>query len=97
MDFIYSLDGISKTKGNLPVQFHRADGDIDFTPAALHVDGRSASETIFGDEFAFLEWWRSRADAEADDPVPEAWSTTAAGALRSTRTSTRSWTPSGPT
>jgi 5-methyltetrahydropteroyltriglutamate--homocysteine methyltransferase len=55
MDFIYSLDGISKEAGHIAVVFHNADGDIEFTPAALHVDGRlGVSETIFGDDFAFL-------------------------------------------
>ncbi len=56
MDFIYALDGVTKTAGQLAVHFHRADGDIDFTPSALHVDGRlGVSETIFGDAFRFLE------------------------------------------
>ena len=55
MDFIYSLDGISKEAGHIAVVFHNADGDIEFTPAALHVDGKlGVSETIFGDDFAFL-------------------------------------------
>jgi 5-methyltetrahydropteroyltriglutamate--homocysteine methyltransferase len=56
MDFIYSLDGISKAPGELKVQFHNEQGDIEFTPAALHVDGRlGVSETIFGDAFEFLQ------------------------------------------
>jgi 5-methyltetrahydropteroyltriglutamate--homocysteine methyltransferase len=55
MDFIYQLDGISKEAGNLAVRFHNADGDIDFTPPALHVGGRlGLSRTIFGDDFLFL-------------------------------------------
>jgi 5-methyltetrahydropteroyltriglutamate--homocysteine methyltransferase len=55
MDFIYALDGISKEAGHLAVVFHNADGEIEFTPAALHVDGKlGVSETIFGDDFAFL-------------------------------------------
>jgi 5-methyltetrahydropteroyltriglutamate--homocysteine methyltransferase len=56
MDFIYALDGISKAPGDLKVHFHNAEGDIDFTPAAMRVDGRiGVSETIFGDAFAFLK------------------------------------------
>jgi 5-methyltetrahydropteroyltriglutamate--homocysteine methyltransferase len=56
MDFIYALDGVTKSQGNLAVHFHRADGDIDFTPSAMHVDGRiGVSETIFGDAFRFLQ------------------------------------------
>src|SRR4051812_29058659 len=55
MDFIYSLDGITKAPGDLKVQFHNAEGDIEFTPAAMQVDGRlGVSETIFGDAFDFL-------------------------------------------
>ncbi len=55
MDFIYQLDGISKEAGNLAVTFHNEQGDIEFTPAALHVDGKlGVSRTIFGDDFRFL-------------------------------------------
>ena len=55
MDFIYALDGISKAPGELKVEFRNEEGTIDFTPAAMHVDGRIAlAETIFGDDFAFL-------------------------------------------
>jgi 5-methyltetrahydropteroyltriglutamate--homocysteine methyltransferase len=56
MDFIYRLDGITKEAGHISVTFHNEDGDIEFTPAELHVDGRiGLSETIFGDDFAFLQ------------------------------------------
>src|SRR5881409_3192630 len=40
MDFIYQLDGITKEAGHIAVRFHRPDGEIEFTPAALHVDGK---------------------------------------------------------
>ena len=40
MDFIYQLGGISKAPGNLAVKFHNAAGDIECTPAALHVDSK---------------------------------------------------------
>jgi 5-methyltetrahydropteroyltriglutamate--homocysteine methyltransferase len=56
MDFIYQLGGISKAPGNLAVKFHNAQGDIEFTPAALHVDGRIRLEkTIFEDDFRYLQ------------------------------------------
>ena len=56
MDFIYQLDGITKEPGKIAVKFHRPDGDIEFTPAALHVDGElGVSKTIFGDDFAYLQ------------------------------------------
>jgi 5-methyltetrahydropteroyltriglutamate--homocysteine methyltransferase len=55
MDFIYALDGISRAHDNLTVHFKNADGELDFTPAALKVDGKlGVSETIFGDAFTFL-------------------------------------------
>jgi len=66
MDFIYSLDGVSKAPGHLTVKFHNAEGDIEFTPAALHIDGRlGVSETIFGDAFAFLK------EVAAGDQTPK--------------------------
>ena len=56
MDFIYSLDGISKAQDDLKVQFHNPEGDIEFTPAALKVDGKlGVGETIFGKDFEFLK------------------------------------------
>jgi 5-methyltetrahydropteroyltriglutamate--homocysteine methyltransferase len=55
MDFIYQLDGITKETGHIAVRFYNDDGEIEFTPAALHVDGRlGVSTTIFGDAFEFL-------------------------------------------
>jgi 5-methyltetrahydropteroyltriglutamate--homocysteine methyltransferase len=55
MDFIYQLDGVTKAPGDLKVQFHNAEGDIEFTPAAMQIDGRlGVSETIFGEDFDFL-------------------------------------------
>ena len=55
MDFIYQLDGITKEAGNIAVQFHNRAGDIEFTPAAMHVNGKlGVSKTIFGDDFSFL-------------------------------------------
>jgi 5-methyltetrahydropteroyltriglutamate--homocysteine methyltransferase len=56
MDFIYQLDGISKAPGNLSVKFHNAEGDIEFTPAALQIDGKvGVSRTIFAEAFEFLQ------------------------------------------
>jgi 5-methyltetrahydropteroyltriglutamate--homocysteine methyltransferase len=56
MDFIFQLDGITKEAGQAPVQFHNEHGDIEFVPAALHVDGKlGVSKTIFGDDFTFLK------------------------------------------
>jgi methionine synthase II (cobalamin-independent) len=56
MDFIYQLDGITKEAGHIAVKFHNANGDIEFTPAALHVDAKlGVSKTIFGEDFSFLQ------------------------------------------
>jgi 5-methyltetrahydropteroyltriglutamate--homocysteine methyltransferase len=56
MDFIYELDGITKEAGHIAVKFHNEQGDIEFTPAALHVDGKlGVSKTIFGHAFEFLQ------------------------------------------
>ena len=56
MDFIYRLDGITKEAGHLSVRFYNPEGEIEFTPAALHVNGKlGLSETIFGDDFRFLQ------------------------------------------
>jgi 5-methyltetrahydropteroyltriglutamate--homocysteine methyltransferase len=50
------LDGISTEAGHIKVKFHNEQGDIEFTPAALHIDGRlGVSKTIFGDAFQFLQ------------------------------------------
>jgi 5-methyltetrahydropteroyltriglutamate--homocysteine methyltransferase len=56
MDFIYQLDGISQEAGHIAVKFHNEQGDIEFTPAALHIDGKlGVSKTIFGEAFRFLQ------------------------------------------
>src|SRR3954465_172361 len=56
MDFIYQLGGISKSPGNLSVKFHNAQGDIEFTPAAMHIDGKVTPEKpIFARDFEFLQ------------------------------------------
>ena len=56
MDFIYQLGGISKAPGNLAVEFHNPGGDIEFTPAALHVGSKiRLDHTIFADDFGYLQ------------------------------------------
>ena len=54
MDFIYQLDGITKEAGHIAVKFFNEDGEIEFTPAALHIGKLGISHTIFGDAFSFL-------------------------------------------
>ena len=56
MDFIYQIGGISKAPGNLAVRFHNPGGDIEFTPAALHVGSKiRLDKTIFAEDFAYLQ------------------------------------------
>jgi 5-methyltetrahydropteroyltriglutamate--homocysteine methyltransferase len=56
MDFIYKLGGIEKAPGDIKVQFHNEQGDIEFTPAAIHVGSKvHLDHTIFGEDFAFLQ------------------------------------------
>ena len=43
MDFVYELDGVTRATDDMHIQFKNPAGVIEFTPAALTVDGRSAS------------------------------------------------------
>jgi methionine synthase II (cobalamin-independent) len=55
MDFIYQLQGIEREAGHIAVHFFNENGEIEFTPAALHIGGKlGISHTIFGDDFTFL-------------------------------------------
>jgi 5-methyltetrahydropteroyltriglutamate--homocysteine methyltransferase len=56
MDFIYRLGGISSSDESIKVRFENADGQLEFSTAALHVDGPvRLRETIFADDFAYLQ------------------------------------------
>jgi 5-methyltetrahydropteroyltriglutamate--homocysteine methyltransferase len=71
MDFIYQLGGVSKAPGNLAVRFRNPSGTIEFTPAALHVDGRIRIEqTIFERAFRYLRSVTSRAVPKLTIPSP---------------------------
>ena len=71
MDFIYQLDGITKEAGHIAVKFHNPEGDIEFTPAALHVNGElGVSRTIFGDDFRFLRESVAKAVPKLTVPSP---------------------------
>jgi 5-methyltetrahydropteroyltriglutamate--homocysteine methyltransferase len=71
MDFIYQLGGISKSPGRLTVQFHNADGDIEFTPAAMAVDGKVRLERpIFADDFSYLKGLTTTATPKLTIPSP---------------------------
>jgi 5-methyltetrahydropteroyltriglutamate--homocysteine methyltransferase len=71
MDFIYQLGGISKAPGNLAVKFQSPSGEIEFTPAALHVDGRIRIEqTIFERDFRYLQSVARKATPKLTIPSP---------------------------
>jgi 5-methyltetrahydropteroyltriglutamate--homocysteine methyltransferase len=56
MDFIYQLQGVHRTDEQIEVHFRNAQGKLDFTSAALKVDGRiGLDHTIFGPDFEFLK------------------------------------------
>jgi methionine synthase II (cobalamin-independent) len=56
MDFIYQLGGIEKAPGDIRVTFHNENGDIEWTPAAIHVGERvHLAEPIFAGDFAFVQ------------------------------------------
>ncbi|HEX7353919.1 MAG TPA: 5-methyltetrahydropteroyltriglutamate--homocysteine S-methyltransferase, partial [Mycobacteriales bacterium] len=55
MDFIYQLQGIHRTDEKIEVHFRNAQGNLDFTSAALKVDGKiGLDHTIFGADFSYL-------------------------------------------
>jgi 5-methyltetrahydropteroyltriglutamate--homocysteine methyltransferase len=71
MDFIYQLDGVTKEAGHITVKFHNPDGDIEFTPAAMHVNGKlGVSSVIFGDAFTFLKETASKNVPKLTIPSP---------------------------
>jgi 5-methyltetrahydropteroyltriglutamate--homocysteine methyltransferase len=66
MDFIYQLGGVETAAGDIKVQFHNAEGDVEFTPAAIAVKDRvRLDHTIFAEDFEFLK------GLVADDVTPK--------------------------
>jgi 5-methyltetrahydropteroyltriglutamate--homocysteine methyltransferase len=56
MDFIYQLQGVHRTDDLILVHFRNMYGNLDFSSAALRVDGKvGLDHTIFGDDFRFLQ------------------------------------------
>src|SRR4051812_47510910 len=71
MDFIYSLGGVEKTPGQLKVQFHNAEGDIEWTPAAMQVSSPVTLEKpIFAEHFQFLQECVTSATPKLTIPSP---------------------------
>ncbi len=56
MDFIYELGGMEKAPGDIKVQFRNEQGEIEFTPAAIHVSEKvHLDHPIFAEDFRFLQ------------------------------------------
>jgi 5-methyltetrahydropteroyltriglutamate--homocysteine methyltransferase len=71
MDFIYQLGGITTAQDHLKVQFRNAEGTLEFSPAALHVEDRVAlREPIFADAFTFLKDCVTTATPKLTIPSP---------------------------
>jgi 5-methyltetrahydropteroyltriglutamate--homocysteine methyltransferase len=71
MDFIYQLGGIEKAPGNLAVKFRSSAGNIEFTPAALHVGSKiRLDKTIFADDFRYLQSTVGAATPKLTIPSP---------------------------
>jgi 5-methyltetrahydropteroyltriglutamate--homocysteine methyltransferase len=72
MDFIYQLRGVSRTDEQITVHFRNANGDLDFTSAALKIDGKIElpEEPIFGSDFAFLRSTVTTATPKLTIPSP---------------------------
>ena len=71
MDFIYQIGGVGKAPGNLAVKFHNPAGDIEFTPAALHVGSKiHMARTIFEEDFTYLKSLAGNSTAKLTIPSP---------------------------
>jgi 5-methyltetrahydropteroyltriglutamate--homocysteine methyltransferase len=56
MDFIHQLGGIEKAPSDLKVRFRNEQGELEYTPAALHVAERvHLDHPIFAQDFEFLK------------------------------------------
>jgi 5-methyltetrahydropteroyltriglutamate--homocysteine methyltransferase len=71
MDFIYQLQGVHRTDEQITVHFRNAQGDLDFTSAALTIDGKIGLDgPIFGADFEFLKSVVSTATPKLTIPSP---------------------------
>ena len=71
MDFIYQLDGVTRTTDDLHVQFRNEQGTIEFTPSVARVEGKvGLSRTIFGDDFQSLQSFVASGTPKLTIPSP---------------------------
>ena len=56
MDFLYQIGGVRKIEENVVVKFKSEDGEVEFKPTALRVEGKlKLTKTIFADDFEFVK------------------------------------------
>ncbi len=56
MDFIYELGGIEQAPGEIKVKFRNEQGELEWTPAAIHVHEKvHLDHPIFAEHFEFLQ------------------------------------------
>ncbi len=71
MDFIYQLRGVHRTDEQITVHFSNEQGDLDFTSAALKIDGKIGLDgPIFGPDFEFLKSVVTTATPKLTIPSP---------------------------
>lgn len=71
MDFMYQIGGVRKVEQNITVHFHSDQGDVDFTPSGLRIEGKlGLNGCIFGDHFEFLKSVVSRGTPKLTIPSP---------------------------
>jgi 5-methyltetrahydropteroyltriglutamate--homocysteine methyltransferase len=71
MDFLYQIGGVRKVEQNITVHFHSDQGDVDFKPSGLKVEGKLALQgCIFGDHFDFLKSVTTRGTPKLTIPSP---------------------------
>jgi 5-methyltetrahydropteroyltriglutamate--homocysteine methyltransferase len=71
MDFLYQIGGVRKVPQNITVHFHSDQGDVDFKPSGLRVEGKLALDgCIFGDHFDFLKSVTRRGTPKLTIPSP---------------------------
>ena len=71
MDFLYQIGGVRKIQQNITVHFHSDQGDVDFKPSGLRVEGKlSLDGCIFGEHFDYLKSVVTRGTPKLTIPSP---------------------------
>ncbi|MFI5101424.1 MAG: 5-methyltetrahydropteroyltriglutamate--homocysteine S-methyltransferase [Actinomycetes bacterium] len=71
MDFIYQLDGVTKSDQSMHVKFYNEEGTIEFAPPALRVSSPiDVTSTIFAEAFTFLRGCVTSAVPKLTIPSP---------------------------